>query len=234
MTAPIPQGFPDWARQASEAQVLEVNDNNVNNNGTVFYPLRYVGNAKSLMVWANPTTKPCRFALRFFGDAAGVFVMDNYSMDCEALAVIRQPVPILGPYMDAFVQPASAGGFSYTFQVWRNPTAGTFAGPQVETAVFSQHNTAIGGSAGASLLSTNVQEGPLTWTMSMTGGNWSVSLFLRDIFGTKTFIDFMDNTTPLGSRRELWVPPMTIQADIGNNNVAAQTYNLVMSRKYNT
>lgn len=234
MTAPIATGFPDWARQASEAQVLEINDNNVTVSTNVIYPVRYVGNAKSLMAWAQPITKPCRFALRFWGDKAATVLMDTYAIDCETLLTARQPIPILGPYMDGYISPASAGSYEYTFQLWRIPAPGVFAGEVVEAAVFSQHNTAIGGSAGASLLPTTVQEGPISWTMSMTGGNWSASLFVRDYLGQKTFIDFMDNTTPLGSRRELWVPPMTIQVDIGNNNVAAQTYNLVMSRKYNT
>jgi hypothetical protein len=234
MTAPVSAGYPDWGRQASEAQVLEINDTGVVGNGVQIYPIRYIGNAKELYVLANPSTFGCNFNVSFYADAGGIEVLGSHSIHCQQSDIARQPLPILGPYMGASVFPSGGGNFSYSFLVWRTPAPGTLIGVAGDIVVFGQTGSAIAGTGGVTLLSPNVTEGPISWSFFMTGGNYIATLFARDYVGNKTPLDRVDNATASRDRRTLWVPPQTIQIDITNNNAAAQTFDLFMSRKHNT
>lgn len=233
MTSPILVGYPDWGRQESESQVLEINDNNVTKSASVFYPIRPVTNAKALMVWMNPTTLPVRAGLRFYGDANGIFIMDEYQIDCQVNNVARQPVPILGPYMDAFIEPQGAGSYNYTFQVWRIPTAGYFAGPNIEKALFSQVIQSIAASTTVTLINNQVMESEIYWTVQMSGGNWITKLAARDITGADTPIDYVDSGGSVLGQRKCYAPPMTIVALVQNLSTAVQSYTLVATRGFN-
>lgn len=231
MTQPLGVGFPDFARQASEAQVLEINDNNVTGNGSVFYPGRYVGNAKALMVWANPTTMPCEFLLRFSGDQAGTIPMDNFTFDADSLLVARQTVPILGPYMSAVVEPKAAGNFQYTFQVWRVPAPGNFQGGPSYQSSASQFNTAVGAGATVDTTDFMVAGTPVTWSVSCTAASWQASVISRLFDGTEQILDFVDNTfTPKASPRTIYAPPTTLVYRVHNFDAGAKNFFLFATR----
>lgn len=233
MTAPVIGGYPDWVRQQSNSQVLEVNDVAVVKNGAFFYPNRYVGNAQWLTVWANTLTFAVQIEIRFWADAGGTILIERYTISIGTGGVARQPVPILGPFMDVVIDPSGAGNYTYSLQIVRSGVKGVFAGSNIEQAVFSQNNTAIAGSTNTTLTSLVVKEGWATWTSNMTGGSWAVVVFTTDYLGTNTLLDFMDNTVTPFNRRRVYLPPSTISVQVSNFAVGAQTYRLFMTREYN-
>jgi hypothetical protein len=135
--------------------------------------------------------------------------------------------------MDAFVQPSGAGNYNYTFQVWRNPGPGTFAGANIEFAMFNQVFSGIGAGATTVLTSLNILEGEVTWSGNMTGGAWFIEFQAVDFNGLVTTLDHLDQGGPVLATREIWVPPATIQAKVVNQAAGAQNYILHATRQFN-
>jgi hypothetical protein len=211
MTLPLNTGYPDWERAFAESHVLEVNDVNVTQPASIVYPIRYVGSAKALFVWAQPTTQSCRFRLRFYGDAAGTTPTDSYTMDAQSSDIIVQPVPILGPYMDIVVLPSAAGNFTYSLQVWRTPSLGHFQGGLARAALVSKFNQAIGANATVDYRSQYITAGPVIWVSTCTAASWQAYAVAKDYQGNETILDFYDNN--YGARaqpRQFYAPPSTL------------------------
>lgn len=233
MTAPVPIGFPDYGRQLSESQVVEVYDVGVTGNGIVQYPIRPVHLAKTLGVIFRPLTFPLNLAVTFYADAAGLRVLDSYHIDCDLATKARQPVPVLGPYVGFTVGPSAAGNYQYTLEVWHQPAFGYFSGSSIEAAAFSSDGAAIGGVTTLQLIGANVQEGPAAWYAHMSGGNFVFKVFARDSGGTRTPLARIDAGMAITQPQQIWLPPMTINVQIENLAAGAQNYDLFMTRKRN-
>lgn len=233
MTLPLSTGFPDWTRQASEAQVLEINDNAVSIAHNFQYPAKYVGNARALQLWANPPTHGMRLQAQFYADQAATVIMDSYVVNMLAGDVAKQPVPILGPWTKVVVQHSNAAANTVTIQLWRTPELGRFAGLEGDIALFSKDAQAIGAVSGMTLDHANVMEGPAIWVVGMTGGNWAANITAVDYQGNATELDRTDNTASAFEPRPLYLPPWHIRVNINNFNAAGQTFNLFCTRRHN-
>lgn len=234
MTTPLGTGFPDFARQASEAQVLEINDINVTDTGSHHYPARYVGNAKALQLWANAITGGMRIAVNFWGDQGEVTIMDEYVVHMRVNDVAKQPIPILGPYMNVDIQFDAAGVQTYTLQLWRTPGIARFAGNEGDISIISKDTSPIG--AGTTVLSFDnqyVMEGPAVWSAGVSGGNWSASLNALDFHGTVTELDHCNNLSGFLQPRPIYLPPWHIRIDVANFAAGAQTFSAFCTRRHN-
>lgn len=233
MTAPIQIGFPDYGRQLSESQVVEVYDIGVTGNGIVQYPVRPVHLAKTLGVIFRPLSMPLNLAVNFYADAAGLKLLDSYGIDCDNATKARQPVPVLGPYVGFTVAPSGAGNYQYTLQVWHQPSFGFFSGSSIEAAVFSNDGAPIAASTTLQLIGAHVQEGPVTWYAHMSGGNFVFKVFCKDSGGTRTLLARIDAGMGITQPQQIWVPPMTLNVQIENLMAAPENFDLYMTRKHN-
>lgn len=233
MTAPVSSGFPDFGRFASEAQVLEINDINTGIAHNFGYPAKYVGNARALQLWANPPTHGMRLQFQFYGDAAHTVIMDSYVVNMLPGDVVKQPIPILGPWLFVVVQHADALTNSVTIQLWRTPELAAFAGLEGDLAVFSADGVAIGAGASVTLHCPYVMEGEMIWAVTVLSNNWGARLDAADYNGNLTAIDRVDSTAGVYPQRETYAPPWHLQLLIVNQAAAASTYRIHATRKHN-
>lgn len=230
MTTPVSAGYPDFARMESEAQVLELNDTNVTNTGIKFYPVRYVGSAKALFCWAQTFTVSAQIAIRFFADSAGLVLLDSIGIDISVGVTARQAVPILGPYMDVYIQPNGGGANNYTLQLWRTPFLATSNNGNANPATFSSYQLNINAGATITLTAGEVYMGNAWWNGAMSGGAWDMEIQSVGFDGTITILDRIDSAAASGLLHQLFLPAMTIQAVIHNTSAGAQLYRLTMTR----
>lgn len=232
MTLPLAQGFPDWGRFVSEAQVLEVSDVGVVHSGVFVYPIRYVGNGKAIQVRFQPTTIPCRVSFRFYGDSAGTFLSDFYNIDCQTNDRGKQAVPVLGPYMDVAVSPSAGGNYTYTLLAWRVGSDGQYAGGDGDANVFGNIGNAIGAGATITLDSGFVMEGQAFVTGFSPATGWQMNIDAVDFQGNVFFLDSFVGVANSSFNHGLFLPPYHIRATIQNTG-AASNYSLMMTRKHN-
>lgn len=232
MTTPVSAGYPDYIRQQSEAQVLEVNDKLITFTGTNTYPVKYIGNAKALFLWAATYTTRMRVQILYLSDAAGTDLLDFINCDCWVGDTIRQPIPILGPYMQAQAIPDTGGQNQYTLRLWRTPALTTVPSADLSQQMISQYQLGIAATTTLTFDSVDVFHGPAVWTALCTGGNWAAVVQGRDYLGTTFVIDRLDGSGPSEDWREIWLPPAHVQVTMTNSNAAAQTYRVMMSRKF--
>lgn len=231
MTTPLAQGYPDWARQASEAQVLEVDDLSATHNGTFNYPIRYVGNAKAFLVFANSNTMGVQFGFSFYANSAGTQLLGQYTIDCNTVTSVNQSVPMLGPYMRPFVIPSAAGNYNYTFIVSRVPQLGVFAGDNQSAGDISIIGGAIGAASTVINVCSIVQESHVYWNASNGVAGWEARLESVDYTG-QVFVRDRINSSFDRVVRPAWVPAMPLQIRIVNSGAATQ-YDMFLSRSYN-
>lgn len=233
MTAPLGTGYPDFGRLASEAQVLEINDINVPIAHNFAYPAKYVGNAKSLQLWANPPTHGMRLQFQFYGDPGHAIIMDSYVVNLQPGDVVKQPIPILGPWLFVVVQHSDAATNTVTIQLWRTPEMARFAGLEGDIALFTDVGTAIGAGATITRDHLYVMEGHTNWTAFSGSTNWQVLISAVDFHGTTTPLDLAigaANGLVMGST---YLPPWHIRA-AATNFGAASSFTFLMTRRHNT
>lgn len=234
MTSPVSSGFPDFGRFVSEAQVLEINDINVTIAHGFGYPPKYVGNAKSLQLWANAPSHGMRIQCVFSGDEAGTQLMDSYVVNLATSDVAKQPIPILGPWLEVVIQHSDGAPNSVTVQLWRTPAMARFAGLEGDVAIVSKDAAGIG--AGVSVASDGsqyVMEGPAVWAAGVTGGSWDASLNAVDYLGVATQLDHASNLTGFLVPRPVYLPPWHIRIDVVNRAAGAQFYSAFCTRRHN-
>lgn len=214
----------------SEAQVLELNETNVTNTGIKFYPVRYVGSAKALFCWAQTFTVSAQVAIRFFADSAGAVLLDSIGIDFNVGTTVRQAVPILGPYMDVYIQPNGGGANNYTLQLWRTPFLATSNGGNTNPATFADYQLNINATTTITRTAGEVYMGNAWWNGAMSGGNFDIEIQAVDFNGNITILDRVDNAVGSGLPRQLFLPALTIQAVIHNGAAAAQLYRVLMTR----
>lgn len=230
MTQPLGTGFPDWGREFDESRVNEVQDVNVTKATAFTYPVRYMGNAKALIVWFSPQTVPTQVFVRFYQDAGGTILIDQYQIDVKTGGTAREPVPILGPYMDVKVNPSVGGSYNYTLLISRIPSLQHFAGGSLGLAILSLTGRSV--AAGATDIQTGpvVESGPAVWSFVTTASSWQMTVRCEDAFGTVTNLDFMDNgRTNTWESRQLYLPPMPISVAFVNFDAAPKTYNVYIT-----
>lgn len=233
MTLPLGTGFPDFARQASEAQVLEINDINVTHGDGFNYASRYVGNARALQLWANAVASGLRLQFQFWGDNPNTILMDSYVVNLRGNDVAKQPIPIMGPFLTVFVQTETAGNQTYTLQLWRTPELARFAGLEGDIAIFSQNGTAIGAGATATIDHQYVMEGPAHWSGLVTNTPWDIELIAVDYRNNETILDQASSQDGPLHPRSVYLPPWHIRAKIFNGSGVLSLYDLYVTRRHN-
>jgi hypothetical protein len=194
------------------------------------YPLNYVGNLNSFIVWSNPTGHGLKVELKFYGDAAGTILLDTYQIDMLAGDTCRQPVPILGPYLKVVATP-SAASTTFTLRVWATPERGIFDGMPIVLNEPGAINAAIGANTTAILDSVEVLSGPATWEGFVSGGSYTASLEAVAFDGTT--IQVLDVITSVGAnldRRLVYLPPAHIHIKLVNLLASAQAFNAQLTR----
>jgi|SRR5882672_9633010 len=211
-----------------------INDVGTFNSTTVFYPTKYIGDANYLMVDFQ-SDHSAEVQLTFYADAAANSAIDTYYIDTLATLVARQPIPVLGPFVNITVFFAGVVPVFYNLEVYKMPIYGTFSGQGVEAAVFSKFFTAIGANTAIQLTSIAVLEGEVHWSGNVNVANYFIQLIATDFNGNQTILDQIDqgNVANALSSRTIYVPPMAIQAKIMNQTAGAGQYNLYATRKRN-
>lgn len=233
MTLPIPNGYPDYNRTSSEAQILEIKDFGVTNPSGFVYPIRYVGNAKYLYLQALPRTTGMRVTVEYYDDLQGTNTLDAITLETDVNVIGRLPVPIFGPYLGATVEHQGGVPQQYNLGLWRVPYPAYPQGQRVGYGAVSVFAQNIAASGVATIFDTQSAGTPAVWDFSTTATSWQVQVASIDYQGNATILDFIDsNRVNTYLPRTINLPPTKIRYMVNNFGSTAATFSLFATRDF--
>jgi hypothetical protein len=230
MTTPAPHGFSDYGRLAAQADSVIINETGLTITSAHAYPNTFVGDKRSIMVWANATVGGIVVVMQFWGDAAKTIFLDSYLIEVAGGAKAIQPVRVMGPYVQVTVNLEGLATATYSLQLWSNPDYGTFDGRGSSDGSIAVTGSAIGGSTTKIDKSFVVLAGPAVWTGNVSTGNFTCYLEVTDATGVITIIDQMNNASPTFDSRTVYLPPSPVQIRTDNQAAGAGNYWIYLTR----
>jgi hypothetical protein len=232
MTLPVSIGYPDWNRQVSEAQVVEVNDNPGSGTGVFAYPIRPMTATKALQVYAQPLSGAARFDFRFYPDSGGSFIGAHFQADCQLNDQALQAVPILGPYMDVQVTPAAAGPQSWTLMVWHTPYLAAQSLNVAQYKGINQDGVNVGAGLTVKLRSSLVFASEISWRIRTLASSYSVDVNVVDYLGTTLPVGHVDNGDGIAPpQQHTFAPAATLEVALSNFDAVANTFDVRLARR---
>lgn len=216
MTQPGQQGYPDFGRLATQANVLFNNEINVNvvnagNRGPF-----YVGNVSHIGVNVKAYTTGTRFLLQFWADKALTTLLSSIPIDLQPGTFFKESIPVLGPQFAVTFQTVAANG-NVDLQLWH--AAGPFiplTGNSIGSVLVSVDGVNVGAGSGVTDQSVRAHLGWAQWSATMdAAAAWNHKLQVVDYTGAVTTLEY--TSTDTGRRSGLIFLPGALPQIASNN-----------------
>lgn len=219
MTMPVVHGYPDFARQVAEADVLLKHETNTATAGEVVRGPYFVGGETHLGFFFTVGLVFYRMAFEFYADKDLTLPLTNHVVEVTPFTSASFSVPVLSPWLQIRLTPG-AGTDPFSFRLW------TAAGQSMHmefggssNVLISNAAVAVGAGAFVDVDAVRVWPGECTWMASSALATWSCELLAVGSLGGLTRLDFINQTRNL-ERRTLFLPAMILKARLGNQTGA--------------
>lgn len=223
MTTPVVHGYPDFARQVAEADVVYLSLTGGTGAGGANYGPFFVGAAANLVWGAIVSTRNCVISATFSDAASGGNNMGRWTIEVNAGSNFLVSIPVMGPYVTLSVGPVGGSADWFIQAASAREDIGGDVGavwPQVQMA-FSSTNINAGATRTDNIV--NVTPGEADWFVFSSAATWQANLEVVHADGTVQIVDIM-NQTQNPARRRVMLPAVTLRTRITNQTGAAVAF----------
>jgi hypothetical protein len=216
MTSPGPQGFPDYGRLFTQANVLYDSEINKSISAQTHIGPFFVGNVEHVGLTLFAYNHGARFTFSYFADAALAVGLQVETIDLRPGTSFEETIPVLGPWLQVTVD-LTAYPDHVDFQLWH--AAGPFlmqGGDPFGTVLISVDGVNVGANSAATDVATRAHMGWAQWSATMdAAAAWNHKLQVISFSGQTTTLEY--TSTDTGRRSGLIFLPAGVAQIVSSN-----------------
>lgn len=228
MTQPIGSGFPDYGRQASQADVLICEANT-----PIVLPLTlgpfYVGNAPFVDVHLNPLGAAAQVTFEWYTDSLLTTLLSEDGLTVGANGDGRTCLPVAGPWVQVLVEMNAYPNTPFLTMMMTGQPSSHSGRDGLEGIIFSTFNLAIGAGAIVTLNANIVRAGAATFSGEVGSATWSMEVYATNMGGAQFFL--FDINQAVARRPFAFIMPSAPLRVVVRNTGAASSYNLAITAR---
>ena len=232
MTQPGPQGYPDWRRVATQANVLYLDEDITATNTTVNRGPFFVGTQRYMGIYLEAISGQWTFKFTFYSDQARTHTLDAYEFDLANLGeTLHVSVPVVGPWV--YIQATAYGvGVQCATTLWGASDRLTSNRFSFSNVLISETAIAIAAGASQTFNADPVWPGEAHLCFQQAAGTSRLLLFQLFAGGGTLDLWRRDLTAaqPVGELVKL--PAGSVRATVTNTSAAATTFSLYLVGGY--